>query len=557
MSTIPAVSLGPVSSRKRGKNQLLCFVWAFLFVTGFARAGTISGTVNGPDGAPFKGAFVEAQNVKTKITFIVLSDPQGRYQIENLLAGQYAVNIHAVGFKADAHTGVDPDAQQTAPLDFSLQKAAVLWSDLSLYQGEILLPDLPGKTILMTPLVRNMNGLGSSATWRDSTCQVCHAFQNKMAPWVRDEEGWRTRVEYMRNGLGAGSKMSPQEEDVLVSYMASLFGPKSILPQSPADDPKYKDTVHSFTDESLNIEYVEYDLPKPQRMPWSAVPDGKGSVWMPYKSSASAIARLDPVTGDVREFRVPNKGFTQIHSAFPAPDGSVWLAENGAPKKLGRWDPKTQEITEYPDTVGKHTVRVASNGLVCSSGTISLFDPKTKEYTHFDKQPGAYGVVFDRENNCWFTQYDKGGMIGKIDTKTDQLKMWATPTLKNGNDVYSRRIQIDPSGNVWFDESESGQIGRFDPKTETFKEYPLPGPMATPYAMNLDREGQVWYASEYMDVFGRMDPKTGKTVEYPFPHSENTSREFFLDAQGNMWYATPSNNKVGYFFLRPKTTAQK
>jgi hypothetical protein len=38
-------------------------------------------------------------------------------------------------------------------------------------------------------------------------------------------------------------------------------------------------------------------------------------------------------------------------------------------------------------------------------------------------------------------------------------------------------------------------------------------------------------------------------TEYPFPHAEITSREYFLDAQGRMWYATPSNNKVGYFYL--------
>ena len=76
--------------------------------------------------------------------------------------------------------------------------------------------------------------------------------------------------------------------------------------------------------------------------------------------------------------------------------------------------------------------------------------------------------------------------------------------------------------------------------------------MATPYGMALDKDEYVWYASEYMDVLGRMDPKTGKTVEYPFPHAENTIREFFLDAQGHMWYATPSNNKVGYFYLAGK-----
>ena len=51
------------------------------------------------------------------------------------------------------------------------------------------------------------------------------------------------------------------------------------------------------------------------------------------------------------------------------------------------------------------------------------------------------------------------------------------------------------------------------------------------------------------DVIGRLDTKTGKVLEYPFPQSENTMREFFLDSQGRMWFATPTNNKVGYFFL--------
>ena len=53
-----------------------------------------------------------------------------------------------------------------------------------------------------------------------------------------------------------------------------------------------------------------------------------------------------------------------------------------------------------------------------------------------------------------------------------------------------------------------------------------------------------------MDVIGCFDPQTEKIVEYPFPHSENTIREFFRDADGRLWYGTPSNNKVGYFYLK-------
>src|SRR5262245_40838113 len=66
-----------------------------------ADAATITGTVKGPDGAPFRGAFVQARNAKTKIMVNVLSDNQGRYRVENLPAGDYRVQIRAPGFQAD------------------------------------------------------------------------------------------------------------------------------------------------------------------------------------------------------------------------------------------------------------------------------------------------------------------------------------------------------------------------------------------------------------------------------------------------------------------------
>ena len=90
---------------------------------------------------------------------------------------------------------------------------------------------------------------------------------------------------------------------------------------------------------------------------------------------------------------------------------------------------------------------------------------------------------------------------------------------------------------------------RFDPKTETFREIPLPGPDASPYAMGIGPDGGIWYDSHDMDTINRLDPKTEKVTEYPFPHPEITMREFFQDSQGRMWYGTPANNKVGYFYL--------
>ena len=63
--------------------------------------------------------------------------------------------------------------------------------------------------------------------------------------------------------------------------------------------------------------------------------------WVPYYGAANRIGRLNPKTGAVDEYRVPNDSTAAIHSAVPAPDGSVWLTEQGA-NKLGAGTPRVQ-----------------------------------------------------------------------------------------------------------------------------------------------------------------------------------------------------------------------
>ena len=63
-----------------------------------------------------------------------------------------------------------------------------------------------------------------------------------------------------------------EKAEKVVSYVNQLFGENSTLPKSPADLPQYQSEVRPFSDEALKIVYVEYDMPGPNRMPWSAHP---------------------------------------------------------------------------------------------------------------------------------------------------------------------------------------------------------------------------------------------------------------------------------------------
>src|ERR1700688_3851078 len=127
----------------RQQLRLLALASAIVLPGSVCYSATITGTVKGVDGAPFQGAFVEAQNTKTKITVNVLSDSRGRYRVEKLPAGEYRLQIRAVGFSADPRTGVNLTADQDTSFDFALQKGTVRWSDISQNQGKQLFP--PGK----------------------------------------------------------------------------------------------------------------------------------------------------------------------------------------------------------------------------------------------------------------------------------------------------------------------------------------------------------------------------------------------------------------------------
>jgi len=164
----------------RSTGTLLGVAGCVVLFASFSYGATITGTVKGPDGGAFKGAFVQAQNKNTKISYIVLSGKDGRYRVENVPAGEYQISLRAVGYKADPRFGVNLTAEQNASFDFALQQGMVRWSDLSYYQGKQLFP--PGKG--------HDEFVG--------VCLGCHGFETRMAAVRRDADGWTDRVNYMR-----------------------------------------------------------------------------------------------------------------------------------------------------------------------------------------------------------------------------------------------------------------------------------------------------------------------------------------------------------------------
>ena len=524
-----------------------------------ATGGTISGTVKGPDGAPFRGAFVRAENAKSKMTMMVLSDNQGKYWADNLAPGTYAVWATALGFKSHPlrRTDVKVEEGQTVSVSFAMQKGVVQWNQLTKYQTGVLLPDAKGKDEFL------------------QQCMNCHGI-SKIGGMRLDHEGWIAAIDVMRKMDVANVR--PAVADQVAEYLATVLGPDSDTPQSPAQLPGYQKVKQErdyFSDEALNIVYVDYPLTgEPGDRPGTGNPDKDGNIW---SEMDGGVARLNPTTGEVKVWRLDDPRRPGIHEVLPAPDGSVWLTITGD-NALARFDIRTEKFDPvYKDVYdgalppqkepnvpwhglrdqsggqdGRpriHTSVIDLQGNIWATGRpLKKFDTKTKKYTNFPDVPDTYGIAVDQQGNVWATEMNsmEHHSIVKVDVKTNKVTKYTPPNA----DARPRRLKVDSQGNIWFGDYQGGYATRFDPKTETFKLYKMPGPMPTPYGFEVDRNDNVWYASMYTDVIGRLDPKTGKFTEYPTPYGEKGTRDMFEDSQGRIWYGAQPYGKVGYFYVR-------
>ncbi|HVB34976.1 MAG TPA: carboxypeptidase regulatory-like domain-containing protein [Patescibacteria group bacterium] len=539
----------------------------FLFsAVPLAMGATISGTVKGPDGAPFEGAFVEAQNTSTNIMTDVLSHENGQYSVPNLSAGTYRLTIRAVGYKAAPQSETLQTADQQAKADFSLEKGTVQWSDLSVYQAGLLLPNAPGKRLLFGP------------------CFGCHNFQSRMATRRLNYQGWMGLINYMRfdaasYGVGPDGifPMTNQQAGRLAGYLTQIFGLNSTLPASPADLAGYKATVRKFSKQAMNMVYVVYPLEDSTWCPFQVYPPSiqkgfyaDGYIWVADYANANRVIRINPKTGKNTAYMAPCSHAAGIHAIEVGPDGNAWFGEQGC-NRIGEVDMKTGKVKQFqapylPGLQWKfaggnihdaHPMLVDGKVYVFASGTPpSRLDPRTGKFTPIPgrTKENTYDVYGDPVNgNVWFTDIVNGPLT-EVNPKTLKIVTAYRPPT-DPQTFRSHRIAISSKGIVWLTcrtpvvSADTTRVCRVNPKTKAFKQFTPLGPDKHDYAIALDKAGNVWYSMTFLDTIQRLNPKTGKIVEYPFPYPEITMRKFWRDAKGRIWWASNGNAAVGYFYL--------
>src|SRR5882672_5249060 len=82
--------------------------------------GALQGVVKDSSGKPVTGAFVKLRNHDRHLTFMVVSQAQGRYEASHLPDGQYIVQGIGNGYQSAWSAPVDVQPMKTANLDLIL-----------------------------------------------------------------------------------------------------------------------------------------------------------------------------------------------------------------------------------------------------------------------------------------------------------------------------------------------------------------------------------------------------------------------------------------------------
>jgi virginiamycin B lyase len=543
---------------------LVLALLAFIFSPAArAEPSPLTGQVSSAEEGAMEGVLVSAKRDGATMTVTVVTDKQGRYSFPagRLDPGRYSLRVRAVGYDLDAPTAADVAASASATVDLKLRKTEDLASQLS--NGEWI-ASVPGtdqqKSGLLSCLgCHTLERIVKSRHSADDFMQVLPRMQGYVNQSIPAHPQLR-RAERLMEERG---DQRVQVHRNLAEYLATIN-----LSKGPQWDYALK-TLPRPTGRATRVVITEYDLGRETIEPHDVIVDQRGIAW--YSSFGEPfLGRLDPKTGKVTEFRLP-----ELKRDFPTgslglrtdPAGNLWFGmmyQGG----IAKFDPKTEKLQTWslPAAVNIDAAQVnmvspqhsgvdgkvwtQNNGfagihrLDIASGAIETFEPfrdAPKGEPH-----NIYDVVPDSKNNAYFTDF-RQRHIGRIDAKTGAITLYIVPTPASA----PRRGTMDANDRLWFAEYRANRVAMFDTRREEFKEWPMPTPWTAPYDVMLDRNGEAWTGSMSTDRVVRLDPASGSTVEYLLPRETNIRRVFVDNSTNPITFWVGSNHGATIVKLEP------
>ena len=287
----------------------------------------------------------------------------------------------------------------------------------------------------------------------------------------------------------------------------------------------------------------EYPVPSGSR-PHDVAPAPDGSVWYTAQR-AEALGRLDPETGETHH--IPLGNGSAPHGVIVGPDGAPWITDGGL-NAIVRVDPVTEEVMLFPLPAGSgytnlNTAVFDARGVLWftgQSGVYGRLDPAVGQVELFQapRGRGPYGIAVTPGGEVYYASL-AGNHIAQIDSESRTATVLEPPTPDQG----SRRIWADSQGFLWVSQWTAGQVARYDPMTDSWREWRLPGNNPMPYAIFVDDQDQIWLSDFGNNALLLFDPVRETFTTFVLPSPSANVRQI-LGRPGELWGAESGTDKL-------------
>jgi virginiamycin B lyase len=214
-------------------------------------------------------------------------------------------------------------------------------------------------------------------------------------------------------------------------------------------------------------------------------------------------------------------------------------------------------------------VVLLSVSVAVGSGSATLF-PKVQAQTaqqYIDEfevprvNAGPFAIAVDRNGNVWFSEdwfiQSNASRIARFDPRNQSFSEYPVP---QGGDIWG--IIAGAHNDVWFTDyiqrefvnasgvnvyDGTGRIGRLDTGTGNFTFVNIPTKSSFPMRLVLDGQ-RVWFTEFFGNKIGLYDTATHNVTEYPVPTQSSGPNGIALDQDGNVWFTESNAQNVAEFF---------
>ncbi len=201
----------------------------------------------------------------------------------------------------------------------------------------------------------------------EAACVACHQTNLIVGSTGYTQDAWRYLTKQM---IALPEPMA----STITTYLAAHFPPKN-------------DRAPKLMPGDTTIAFQEWTPPTLGQRPRDPLQTADGTIWW-AGMYASLIGRLNPATGEMREFKLDPKA--QPHSIIDDRNGNIWYTGNGN-GTVGKLEPATGNITVY-----------------------EMPDPNARD---------PHTPIFNRAGDLWFT-LQNSNMLGRLDSgdRRDQAR---------------------------------------------------------------------------------------------------------------------------------------